>query len=118
MIVNKGDLISREALKKSFAEYGEKAKFLQDFCQKLIDNAPTVIWCSETPEGLPLMDLRERPQGRWIQTEIIDDDSEYGVNDDASECSNCKHIESSHYWTTTYYHYCPNCGARMKGGAE
>lgn len=60
----------------------------------------------------------ERPRGRWIQTEILNDDGEYGVNDNASECSNCKHIESSHYWTTAYYHYCPNCGASMqKGGA-
>lgn len=60
----------------------------------------------------------EPPKGEWVQIEIIDDDAEYGVNDDASECSNCKHIESSHYWTTTYYHYCPNCGAKMKGGVE
>lgn len=73
----------------------------------IIDNAPTVDAIVNT--------IEVRPQGRWIQTEIIDDDSEYGVNDDASECSNCKHIESSHYWTTTYYHYCPNCGARMGG---
>lgn len=38
----KGDLISREALKKAFDEYGEKAKFTQDFCQRLIDKTPTV----------------------------------------------------------------------------
>ena len=31
-----------------------------------INNAPTIIWCSETPNGLPLMDLRPRPQGEWI----------------------------------------------------
>lgn len=31
-----------------------------------IDNAPVIIWCSQTPEGLPLMDLRERQQGEWI----------------------------------------------------
>ncbi len=31
----------------------------------LIDNAPTIIWCSETSDGLPLMDLRPRPQGEW-----------------------------------------------------
>lgn len=71
----------------------------------LVEDAPTVE--------------PERPQGKWIQTEVIDDDSEYGVNGDASECSNCKHIENSHYWTTTYYNFCPNCGADMrKGGAE
>ncbi len=37
-----GDLISREALKKAFAEYGKKAKFTQGACQQLINNATTV----------------------------------------------------------------------------
>lgn len=37
-----GDL---DALKKEFAEYGEKAKFTQGACQRLIDNAPTVNPC-------------------------------------------------------------------------
>lgn len=72
-----------------------------------INNAPTVDAIVNT--------IEVRPQGKWIQTEVIDDDSEYGVNADASECSNCKHIENSHYWTTTYYNFCPNCGADMRG---
>ncbi len=29
----------------------------------LIDAAPTIIWCSETSEGYPLMDLRLREGG-------------------------------------------------------
>lgn len=37
--------IDADFLKQTFAEYGEKAKFTQDFCQKLIDNAPTVNKC-------------------------------------------------------------------------
>ncbi len=60
----------------------------------------------------------ERPQGEWLRIEIIDDDFESGVNADASQCSVCGDIQSSHYWTTTYFNYCPNCGARMKGADD
>lgn len=55
-------------------------------------------------------------QGEWLQREIIDDDMECGVNDDATECSVCGYVFDSHYWAKTYFNYCPNCGAKMKGG--
>ena len=86
-------------------------------CKVWVNDRGIATWQDKViADGIP---YEERPQGRWIQTEVIDDDSEYGVNADASECSNCKHIESSHYWTTTYYNFCPNCGANMqKGGVE
>ena len=80
------DLISREALKKSFAEYGEKAKFTQGFCQQLIDNAPTVEY--------------SRPQGEWVNT---------SPHDDKGECSYCCSVSNK------YYNFCPNCGADMRG---
>ena len=62
--------------------------------------------------------LQDRPNGEWLQMEIIDDDMECGVNDDATECSVCGYVFNSHYWAKTYFNYCPSCGARMKGGAE
>ena len=53
------DLISREALKKSFDEYGEKAKFTQDFCQQLIDKTPTVPQeCSDCKRGEWIKDIQ------------------------------------------------------------
>ena len=33
----------------------------------IIDNAPTIIWCSQTSEGLPLMDMRVKPKGEWLE---------------------------------------------------
>ncbi len=62
--------------------------------------------------------LQDRPNGEWLQMEIIDDDMECGVNDDATECSVCGYAFNSHYWAKTYFNYCPNCGAKMKGGTE
>ena len=120
------DLISREELKKTLENPSDKhylSKSILDLVFKRIDNAPTVKAKTIADCIIAYGDgyetarrLYERPKGKWIQTEVIDDDSEYGVNDDASECSNCKHIENSHYWTTTYYNFCPNCGADMRKG--
>lgn len=46
-----------------------------------------------------------RPQGEWLHPYITNI---------ACECSNC-HIQMP---ITDYFNFCPNCGARMKGGAE
>ena len=114
----------KEAIKnrRTYLSY-EDAKDVLD----LIDNAPTIIWCSETPDGLPLMNLRPRLQGEWI----------YGEDDcgqDGWFCSECD------FFVPWYYQYyedidfirdykvCPHCLAEMvtytgkdrdkKGGAE
>ena len=74
-----------------------------------IDNAPTVIWCSETSDGLPLMDLRPRPQGEWIKK--VDD-----VGFISHICSNCgSEIEVEDPCDDKF---CYSCGAKMKGGVE
>ena len=60
--------------------------------------------------GLP---YEERPKGEWKTVEGIDGDEYY-------ECSNC-----GEPWVLTAgtpkdnnMNFCPNCGAKMKGGAE
>lgn len=50
--------------------------------------------------------------GRWLPVKIMDDEAEFGEVDGA-QCSICDYTEHSEYWAKTYYHYCPNCGARM-----
>ena len=56
---------------------------------------------------------RKQSEGEWIEMDTIDDGwTRYG-------CNNCD-------WNTESYYkekydlprYCPNCGAKMKGGAE
>ena len=52
-----------------------------------------------------------RPTGEWIHDGV---DVEGGV--DWMHCSNCG---KSDVWAdATRTNFCPNCGARMKGGAE
>lgn len=123
-----GDL---DALKQTFAEYGEKAKFTQGACQQLIDNAQTI---EEKSYAMGFQDGVEdglqglRPEGEWVYGE-----DECGQ--DGWFCSECG------FFVPWYYEYyendidfireykaCPHCLAEMvtytgkdrdtKGGTE
>ena len=98
------DLISREGLKEEvktlFCPDGYKIMMLER-----IDSAPAVIKCSMTSDGLPLMDLRPKPQGKWEQAIP-------GFND-FYKCNMCEGLNP------VKSKFCPHCGADMrKGGAE
>ena len=90
------DLISREALKKALKKY--KYCGFYDKVIEIIDNAPTV---------------EERPQGEWYRTgqSFINPNKfrNYG-------CSVCRYELDEHIREKP--NFCPNCGAKMKGGAE
>lgn len=73
----------------------------------------------EKAEALYNAGYRKQSEGEWKQTE-----EPMGWHDvDCVECSAC-----GESWvlndnldfdlTVEYWHYCPNCGAKMKGGAE
>lgn len=101
-----GDLISRSEAEKLGAtclarrnENGQLEAIIS------LDNAPTIIWCSETSDGLPLMDLRPRPQGEWITDDFHN-----------TICNKCGGIRRDN--RVEYIAFCNKCGADMKGGAE
>lgn len=83
-----------------------------------LDNAPTVIWCSKTSEGYPLMDLRPKEKGEWIMQRHDLDGCFY-------TCSNCGRMiriplfidDPEDNETLADYPYC-HCGASMKGGVK
>lgn len=99
-------LIDADALKEEV----NKKKVVGRFnVLSLIDAAQTIIWCSKTSEGYPLMDLRHREKGEWIRK--VDD-----VGFVSYICSECgAEIEVEDPMDDKF---CFNCGAKMKGDTE
>ena len=61
----------------------------------------------KTAENLYNAGYRKQSEGEWVVC---------GMFDDFFKCSSCG---DKHPWQTAIeYKYCPNCGAKMKGGAE
>lgn len=97
------DLISREALKKHKVYSEERHEYVVPVYN--IDNAPTV---------------GERLTGEWVMEENNKD-----YPDGRATCSHCGYKMDVKRWewlpAVRWYlkpNYCPECGARMKGGAE
>ena len=115
------DLISREALKKSFANSEHIKETVSGLdvmemlaIKEIIDNAPTVDTTEQEEfaynEGYAHGLERKRPQGKWIYKEF---DVESGISH-SYWCSNCGEPKSQ--WCGDF---CQRCGAKMqKGGAE
>ena len=115
-----GDLISREALKEDLAkeiktnDLGLWLKILL-----VIDNAPTVDIKDQIAgaynEGYMCGNKeaeKARPQGEWIITG--EEQGALGIIYKMRKCNKCG-------WENSLLiprNFCPNCGAKMKGGAE
>ena len=106
----KGDLISRSALKgvietyrpiKCFTDKDIGKNRMVDFCLAEIDNAPTI-------HGI--VAFVERPKGEWIV--LVDAD-----NIQTCKCSICGRIADIANREFDKFPYC-HCGAKMKGGVE
>ena len=97
-----GDSISREALKEKLKEryYNDGLDIVTAI--ELLDNAPSVEIATELQPNCNKLQQKE-DCGKWI---IHDRENlKYGCN----QCGNLANIPSN---------FCPNCGKRMKKGAE
>ena len=116
----KNDLISREALKKAFAN-SEHIKETTDgldvmemlAIKEIIDNAPTVDIKDEIAgaynEGYMCGNKeaeKARPQGEWIRTGSL------GNGNAQYECSNCHYGDEQA--ESQEVPYCWHCGAKMQ----
>lgn len=125
------DLISRSALKETMKKrivstnhnaitLNREQRANNDAileCIDAIDTAPTVkteitnedlqnAMTESFKNGYEMAKAKyERPQGEWITTRTL-------KHDGNPYCSNCDEE------TIIRYNFCPNCGAKMKGGAE
>ena len=106
-MTEKGDLISREALKKAIMYKDnvnrETWEQLYDSVLAEIDNAPTVeqkYYERVIAQINPVIEAR--PQGEWKF-----------VKHGYYECSECKHLSYE-----IKSNFCPNCGADMRGDID
>lgn len=104
------------------SKYTDKERIID----ALVDINSKCIMPTDWHEGLSraidyikhMSTTESRPKGEWLHAEIIDDDEDFGVNSDATQCSICGDYQDSYHWAKTYFHYCPNCGADMRGKEE
>ena len=117
----KGDLISRDALKEKIQEIVETEMPIDEkwavglrHSLKLIDNAPTVD-AIPNEEGYEMynkgymsgyeMGKKERPKGEWVKNDFHDFGS---MGDWDYRCSICGKVYRAEY------NFCPNCGVKME----
>ena len=65
----------------------------------------------EIAEKMVSIGYRKQSEGEWLNA---------GMFDDMAKCSVCGLIDHSlnEVYSRGTYNFCPNCGAKMKGGAE
>ena len=115
------DLISREALRKDiehlYSVYADSKDWFYTVVLNHIDNAPTVepncegcnTWVKSTELLKKRLSYLARPKGEW---KVYGKQGGIPITD---MCSNCRYEMK---WYKNKYNFCPNCGAKMEGGAE
>ena len=63
-------LIDADALKKDIMSYKTMPEIRKAICE-VIDNAKTIIWCNQTSDGVPMMDLRGTQKGDLISRSAL-----------------------------------------------
>lgn len=114
-------LIDADELKKCAIPCEIHNGALTDLCVPLyqIDNAPTVeLFCAYLSDGevrQPCVESpceHERPQGKWLNDRVA-----FHFTCDYCGC-NIRQLKNEVFEGDYDYNFCPNCGAKMKGGAE
>lgn len=91
------DAVSREAIESILYELYEVCTNMDELVHCMDDNLKKLP--SVTPKRM----------GKWISHYVGIDEDDYGW--DCSECGEWFVMDEP-------YHYCPKCGAKMKGGKE
>ena len=95
-------LIDAEGIIKILQEMSESDWNIRVGSSKGIEDAIDVIEEAQT--------IEERPKGKWIWTSC----NPYDENIGRWSCSICNY-EPNGKLTDEKVHYCPNCGAKMRG---
>ena len=75
---------------------------------EVTEKIPTMAHAKRAIADMPAADVVPVVHGRWIEQEKYT----FGTMYDCSICST-RILDNGHSWN-----YCPNCGAKMDGGAD
>lgn len=101
------------------AEYIERGTGVSIFRAKanmavLMDVAPYFEKAAQMLEQLPAADVAPVVHGRWIHSRYEDCSEQFEL----VKCSQCNHEAYAMAFYVRGGNYCPNCGAKMDGGAD
>ena len=112
-------LIDANALLKEFEKRQEQQT--NKYCDCFLNDAQelsTSWWCVEDEViAAPTIDAVEVVHGWWKEHYFSHRVDTYGNPDIGMECSVCNFRWYSVHDAKSYFFYCPNCGAKMDGGA-
>ncbi len=69
--------------------------------------------CEEWAKSIPAADVVEVVHGEWIEQA---NPGQFDFRDTWVRCSNCNYLTTA-VWSHSHQ-FCPNCGAKMDGGAD
>ncbi len=77
----------------------------------------TFVECALRVKNAPTIETEPVRHGRWIYADVLDYKDPNGVIHVHGMCSRCRLIYDFRNMTSRF-RFCPNCGARMDGGAD
>ena len=99
-----------------------KEKQIEEMSTLIYENRPIKdIWNEEADciaKTLYNAGYRKQSEGEWILTGTFKSTFPLPVADLHKACSVCKWIPPKYSADYKEYNFCPNCGAKMKGGVE
>ena len=90
------------------AEYRKRLSNLESWCQDL--RKPGLTQALQMFEEIPAADVAPVVHGRWIERRVP-----HAMEGISAKCSVCT---KSVQYLGNPLNYCPNCGAKMDGGAN
>lgn len=107
----------RKLAEELFEDVPSADATIGDYPNDLISRSALMEYCSnQKSKTIDNNDIARFPSADAVQGEWIYDGQNFKGGLDWCHCSECGYKTSTN--GLSVYRYCPNCGARMKGGAE
>ena len=94
-------------------EYIER-EAARDMMEQALGDEWEIQYADDRLDEIPAADVMEVQHGRWILNTVRDEWQQFHSDPECSECG----FHPYYYHDHSVMKYCPNCGAKMDGGAD